>query len=117
MKPKEIFNSRFANLIGYNITLYPFVFYIGVPTDDVRVHEMVHVWQIKNIGVFRFYSDYLWQYLRYWIKYGDQYLAYRAISYELEAYDIQRKFLSLPMNLKTDHLTSAILLLRGFPKT
>lgn len=92
MKVREIYNSRLADLIGYNITLYPFIFFLGEPTASVRVHELVHVWQIKKLGWFRFYFSYLYQYFGFLIRYRDSYLAYRAIEFEVEAYNIQEKY-------------------------
>jgi hypothetical protein len=44
------------------ITLFPFVFYAKRAGDDpcIRAHEMVHVQQVRRMGVLRFYVTYLW---------------------------------------------------------
>lgn len=61
------------------ITLYPFIFYNGEPSDWVRKHERVHIDQIRKHGVLKFYILYLW----YWKKYG-----YDMNPFEIEAYKI-----------------------------
>jgi hypothetical protein len=44
------------------ITLFPFVFYAKRAGDDpcIRAHEMVHVQQVRRMGVLRFYITYMW---------------------------------------------------------
>lgn len=85
--PIEVKNSKLAKLIGYNITLYPFIFYIDAePSQEVVDHEMVHVAQIKEFGPCIFYYVYVTEYFRnLWngMKSKD---AYRNIPYEKEAY-------------------------------
>jgi hypothetical protein len=93
MKIRHIENSKLAKLIGYNITLYPFIFYIGVPTEDVVVHEMVHVAQVERLGWFKFYTSYLWEYFKLRAIGVPKITAYMQIPYEIEAYDKQREFL------------------------
>lgn len=78
MKLREIICKRW--LLAKNvqaITIYPFIFYHGIPTPEVRRHELVHVNQVLKLGWFKFYSKYLWE----WIRKG-----YKNISFEKEAY-------------------------------
>lgn len=41
------------------IVLYPFIFYQGNPTPELRRHEWVHVAQIRRHGAVVFYALYL----------------------------------------------------------
>ena len=52
-------------------------------------HEMIHVRQIKSIGIISFYSTYLWDYLTGLLKYRSHDQAYRNIRFEKEAYEKQ----------------------------
>lgn len=85
MKIKEIENSKIAALLGYNIVLYPFVLYVGVPTERVRKHEMAHVEQIKQWGVLNFYRLYIMFYVGYRMAGMSHEKAYRNIPFEVEA--------------------------------
>lgn len=84
MKPK-IIQSKFLAywLLGVNaIVLYPFVF-IYDKTDKVMLnHELIHIKQIKEDGIIKFYFKYLWD----WVRMG---FKYRKIPYEVEAYNNQ----------------------------
>ncbi len=86
MKIIEVQNSALAKLLGYNITLYPFILYVGVPTEKVKKHEFVHIAQIQKLGVMKFYASYLWFYLRNRISGLNSFDAYMANPYEIEAY-------------------------------
>lgn len=86
MKIIEIENSRIADLIGYHITLYPFILYNGVPTTRVRKHEWVHIEQIQRLGVLRFYVSYFLCYLKCRALGMSSYDSYMSIPYEIEAY-------------------------------
>lgn len=85
--PIEVKASKFAKLIGYNITLYPFIFYIDAePTQEVIDHEMVHINQILEYGVVIFYYVYVTEYFRNRAKGMNSEEAYRNIPFEKEAY-------------------------------
>ena len=77
-------SKRFAG-----ITLYPFIFYntkhraYKKNFDALQFHEFVHVEQIRRVGWFKFYLDYLWQSLRF---------GYLKNKYEIEAYQKQSEF-------------------------
>ena len=92
MTIRHIENSKLAKFLNYNITLYPFIFYIGVPREDVRVHEMTHVQQIERVGWVRFYLSYLAYYLAGRIAGKKQMQAYYEIPYEVDAYKVQADF-------------------------
>lgn len=87
---KFVFNSKIPQRIGTGgITLYPFV-YIAKTKEECPQHlidhEMVHIQQIEKIGVIRFYSSYVWQYLKGRLSGKNHYDTYRSISFEVEAY-------------------------------
>jgi hypothetical protein len=42
------------------ITLYPFIFFHGEPTNRTRSHEYIHVAQVRRIGWLKFYILYFW---------------------------------------------------------
>ncbi len=86
-------NCKFLKPFKINaIVLYPFVLYCDLkPSEELICHEEVHFDQIKREGVVVFYFNYL---LEYWVgrKKGlSHYEAYRNISYEQEAYEVQGK--------------------------
>ncbi len=89
MRNYHFYNSRFAKLLGYNITLYPAIFFIGTPTKDGIAHEMCHVAQIEEVGVIRFYVSYLLYYFAERVRGRTAYKAYKNIPYEEEAYNAQ----------------------------
>jgi hypothetical protein len=69
------------------IVLYPFVLYASrSPEPRIRRHEMVHVQQIRRLGVGTFYLRYLLEYLQLRRKGISHHDAYRGISFEKEAY-------------------------------
>jgi hypothetical protein len=59
------------------ITLYPFIFYNGIPKSTTIKHEHVHIKQIQRLGVIKFYITYLY----YSMKHG-----YEGNPLEIEAY-------------------------------
>jgi len=78
MEIKEIICKRWIlNNATEGITLYPFIFYKGTPSDEIIKHEWGHVNQIKRHGVFNFYIKYIY----YHFKYG-----YINNPFEVEAY-------------------------------
>lgn len=69
------------------IVLYPFVLFASKePHEDLNNHERIHCDQIRRDGFFHFYSRYLWEYFCNRRKGMNKDEAYRAISYEREAY-------------------------------
>ena len=53
--------------------------------ERVVLHESKHIEQIKRLGVLKFYLSYLFEYVKNLLKYRSHKLAYRNISFEIEA--------------------------------
>ncbi len=69
------------------IVLYPFILFASPsPAEHLINHEKIHSDQIKRDGVIQFYARYLWEYFISRRKGLSHQEAYRAISYEKEAY-------------------------------
>lgn len=81
-------NSIIAKLFRVNgIVLYPFIFLAPKDPDPILInHELIHMDQIKRLGVFKFYRNYLCEYWTYRKKGLTHDQAYRSISFEQEAY-------------------------------
>ncbi|MBA2403629.1 MAG: hypothetical protein H0V66_02575 [Bdellovibrionales bacterium] len=76
------------------IVLFPFVLFASSePDEKIDNHERIHLDQIKRDGVLMFYSRYLLEYYRSRRRGLSHDLAYRAISYEKEAYQHQKDIL------------------------
>lgn len=86
-------NSRVARLFKVHaIVLYPFIFFAEKnPCETLINHEMIHVDQIKRYGALTFYYLYLKEYYTHRRCGKTHYEAYRAISFEEEAYKDQDK--------------------------
>jgi hypothetical protein len=54
-------------------------------------HEVVHYRQIQKAGMFKFYTRYMWDYVKGLLKYRSHQAAYMNIGYEVEAYRIERE--------------------------
>lgn len=54
-------------------------------SSETVLHELVHKSQIRKIGMFRFYGQYVAEYLYGLIKYRSHMKAYWNISFEIEA--------------------------------
>lgn len=82
-----------ARLLGVGgIVIYPFVLFAEQrPSEQLFNHEMIHVEQIRKIGILLFYFYYLKEYATNRIKGLSHYEAYMAISYEKEAYQNENK--------------------------
>jgi hypothetical protein len=93
MKVREVYNSRLAKILGYNITLYPFIFYYGIPDLSLKVHEWTHIMQIRKKGVIQFYISYLYYYIEGRMQGLGHHDAYMSIPYEQEAYKFQDLFI------------------------
>lgn len=87
----EIKNVRPLRMFGINgIVLWPFVLYADKePHPHIRVHEEIHLAQIRRAGVFGFYSKYLFEYARGRWNGLNHDEAYMNISFEREAYSNQ----------------------------
>lgn len=60
------------------------------PSDRLLRHELVHVAQFDEMGIVPFVASYTWQYLRWRARGYPHKGAYRRISYEVEAYWLER---------------------------
>ena len=61
MKVREVICKRWFLNSGIGaITLYPFIFFHGIPTEKLRKHEYIHVEQIRRLGWFKFYFLYFY---------------------------------------------------------
>lgn len=91
----HIKNVRLLKYFGINgIVLYPFVFYASRhPEQMVLNHERIHLDQIRRDGFIRFYANYLKEYFQGRRRGLSHHEAYRAISYEAEAYAHQHDVL------------------------
>lgn len=91
MRVRIIGNSRLPGMLGVRgITLYPFVFLTASVNEAVAnnelQHEYVHVLQIRELGVLRFYAEYMLQFALGLVMSWSWSKAYRAIDFEVEAY-------------------------------
>lgn len=93
MRVREVQNVRVLHLFGINgMVLYPFILYSDKePSVRLRRHEMIHILQIKRLGVFSFYRQYLKEYFSLRLKGLTHDAAYRGISFEKEAYLLEGK--------------------------
>lgn len=81
----EIKNSIIAHILGWNLVLYPFILYDGVPDEYIVKHERCHFEQIERDGVVAFYWNYISEYVINLSEGMDLYDAYYNINYESEA--------------------------------
>jgi hypothetical protein len=48
MKVREVICKRWFLNSGIGaITLYPFIFFHGIPTEKLRKHEYIHAWVVQ----------------------------------------------------------------------
>ncbi len=74
----------------YAINLFGVLFAKG-PCDAVMLnHERIHTAQMKEMGYLLFYIWYVVEWLVHLIRLGNSFEAYRAISFEREAYENER---------------------------
>lgn len=94
-------NSRLTELLDVRgITLGRHIFIVGdlsMTRQSLIAHELVHVMQVNQLGVFRFYTSYVWQFVKNYCRllmnrnweadeYGSRWTgAYRSIKYEVQA--------------------------------
>ena len=87
MKNWQGFLIRIPFLWVEGMALFPFVlFRTGSPTERLRNHEAIHLRQQLELGIVLFYVWYILEYLYRRIQYPNHYAAYRAISFEQEAF-------------------------------
>lgn len=86
-------NSLIARILKVQaIVLYPFIFFADKKPDEILInHEMIHVAQIRKLGVLRFYFHYMREYFLNRLKGQKHNEAYRSISFEKEAYEKQNE--------------------------
>lgn len=89
----NITNCKFLRFFRINaIVIYPFVLYQDRhPCEAITSHEKIHLRQIKDLGVIKFYYLYLKEYLIGRKRGLSHYEAYRQISFEREAYEKQTR--------------------------
>ena len=69
------------------IALYPFVLIKNKkPSKSLLFHEKIHLKQQLEMLIIPFYIWYLTEFLIYYLKYQNGYIAYMNISFEKEAY-------------------------------
>lgn len=81
---------KFWPLSNYAAITLPWGVYFKDPMHlcDASVinHEKIHIQQIEKNGIFKFYSLYVFYYLKNLIKFKNHNLAYLNIPFEVEAY-------------------------------
>lgn len=75
------------NILG--ITIFPFIFCNrNLDIDDILInHERIHIRQQLELLVIPFYIMYGLEYIYNIFKFGNNYTAYKNISFEKEAFD------------------------------
>lgn len=109
MKIHVFYDSRLPAIFGADaITLYPFIFFNLSKDKSIEgaKHEVVHVRQVRKLGWLKFYSDYVWQWLKGMIVGKGFDGSYLAISYEVEAYALAPKNKLTPEELEEFGFTS-----------
>lgn len=74
------------------VTLYPFIFLRPGASASLLRHELIHIWQVRRLGFWRFYVGYLWRKLT-----GT---GYREEFTEIAAYKYQNNPQFLPKDLE-----------------
>ncbi len=72
------------------MAVFPFILMRNIKDKkNIRLiqHERIHLRQQLELLIIPFYMWYFLEYFMHWLKLKDAYLAYRAISFEREAYD------------------------------
>lgn len=94
MKGIVIVSEFWTHLFSFGkanaITLFPFIFFshpIYAGDKSLLNHENIHIRQAVELFVLPFYIWYLLAFLIHYVRYKDFNRAYRAISFEKEAYE------------------------------
>lgn len=77
------------------ITLFPFILLKKKEFKNNKIlinHERIHLRQQLELLIIFFYIWYLVEYIFWWIKLKNKYLAYKQISFEKEAYSQESDF-------------------------
>lgn len=87
------YNHWIPKVLGVSaITLYPYIL-IKFPREPhfprVLKHEMQHVRQVREIGWWKFYFSYLWEWFKNLLEHRNHKSAYVFIPYEVEAYKLE----------------------------
>jgi hypothetical protein len=69
------------------LTIFPFVFAKGLVPEWLKNHERIHLQQQLELLILPFYVWYLLEFCIRFLQFGSRELAYRAISFEREAYE------------------------------
>jgi len=85
MKVKVVYSFLPFRLWGWigGMTIYPFILFKKSKEevdDTIFRHEMQHIYQVEQIGWFKFYLTYLWENLRH---------GYRNNKYEMDARGVE----------------------------
>lgn len=75
------------------ITIAPFVFVIESQASvcSLMRHEKEHVAQVARSGWLPFYSRYLYEFVRNYVRSGDWQFSYASISFEVDARKVQQE--------------------------
>jgi len=104
MKIRIKYNHWYPKLLRYKgIVYYPFVF-IALSEGEAKKkhilhHEWIHVQQMRKDGVLNYYSRYVFEFFVNSLRFVSFRKGYRNISYEVEAYDNEKK-VKLPRRLE-----------------
>lgn len=96
MKAKFFFNNWIPKILMIEaITLYPFIFCASSEEKSIKNftihHEMVHVEQVRRLGWFKMYWNYLFNYFKFrfaGLKHSE---AYYTLPMEAEAFKRQKE--------------------------
>lgn len=88
MKIRIIHSSIIPKILKVGaITLYPLILFAdNNPSKKLINHELIHVEQIKRIGVIRFYLSYVLYYFAGRLERKSHLESYMSIPFEVEAY-------------------------------
>ena len=95
MKPIMIYKSSLVPKNFGAITIYPFIFFTTTFEETpprLIAHEMVHIAQVDKLGWIRFYSSYLYYFIKNLIIYRNVQQAYWFIPYEIEARGVENDY-------------------------
>lgn len=91
MKYKIIENSWIPGFLSWfiniwAITLYPYIICRGKLEEPTRTHEIIHLYQQRELWIIGFYVLYVWYWLKGLVKTKSFHDAYMTIPFEREAY-------------------------------
>jgi hypothetical protein len=80
-----------ADAVAFNNTIYYKSSKANTPMS-LKIHETVHLMQFKESGIAGFLFKYFLEYLAGMLSGKSRYEAYRSISFEVEAFNIEELF-------------------------